>query len=179
MANSMYMDSVYLADDYFNPRQCAYTEPGEPQALHYLVLSKFLLSLPLVKHLKNCHMKILVVDDERDVQILFVQKFRKEIRNGHMHFIFAFSGEEALAHLAAHPHEAVLILSDINMPGMSGIDLLKKIKQEHRVPPPFVMMITAYGDAENYNMAMRYGADDFLTKPLEFNVLKEKLEAIL
>jgi CheY-like chemotaxis protein len=123
-------------------------------------------------------MKILVVDDERDVQVLFEQRFRKEIKNGEMEFAFAYSGEEALDYLTQHLHEAVLILSDINMPGMTGLELLKQIKQKHHEPPPVVMMITAYGDAENYNMAMRLGADDFLTKPLEFAVLKEKLKAI-
>ncbi|MEP6796353.1 MAG: response regulator [Saprospiraceae bacterium] len=124
-------------------------------------------------------MKILVVDDEQDVKTLFEQRFRKEIRNQEMNFVFAFSGEEAILHLEAHPHEAVLILSDINMPGMSGLELLQHIKEKHRTPPPVVMMITAYGDAENYNTAMRLGADDFLTKPLEFGILKEKLNAIL
>src|SRR6185503_11650036 len=123
-------------------------------------------------------MKILVVDDEKDVQVLFEQRFRKEIKNGEMEFAFAYSGEEALNYLTQHLHEAVLILSDINMPGMTGLELLKQIKQKHHEPPPVVMMITAYGDAENYNMAMRLGADDFLTKPLEFAVLKEKLKAI-
>ena len=123
-------------------------------------------------------MKILVVDDEKDVQLLFEQRFRKEMRNGEMEFVFAFSGEEALLYLNDHRHEAVLILSDINMPGMSGLDLLRHIKEKHHEPPPVVMMITAYGDAENYNTAMSLGADDFLTKPLEFNVLKEKLKAI-
>lgn len=123
-------------------------------------------------------MKILVVDDEHDVQFLFVQKFRKEIRNGEMLFVFAFSGEEALQHLDNNPHEAVLILSDINMPGMSGLELLRQIKQKQREPPPVVMMVTAYGDAENHRMAMGLGADDFLTKPIEFDVLKEKLKAL-
>ena len=123
-------------------------------------------------------MKILVVDDEKDVQVLFEQRFRKEIKNGEMEFASAYSGEEALDYLTRHLHEAVLILSDINMPGMTGLELLKQIKQKHHEPPPVVMMITAYGDAENYNMAMRLGADDFLTKPLEFAVLKEKLKAI-
>ena len=74
-------------------------------------------------------MKTLVVDDEKDVQILFQQRFRKEIRDNAIEFAFAFSGEEALGYLNEHPHEAVLILSDINMPGMSGLELLKKIKQ--------------------------------------------------
>jgi CheY-like chemotaxis protein len=123
-------------------------------------------------------MNILVVDDERDVQVLFEQRFRKEIRNEEMVFAFAYSGEEALIYLNEHPHKAVLILSDINMPGMSGLELLRHIKEKFVAPPPLVMMITAYGDAENYNTAMRLGADDFLTKPVEFNLLKEKLKAI-
>lgn len=124
-------------------------------------------------------MKILVVDDERDVRMLFEQRFRKEIRDGEMVFSFAFSGEEALNYLSNHESEAVLILSDINMPGMNGLELLKEIKAAHREPPPMVMMITAYGDAENYNTAMRLGADDFLTKPVDFSVLKDKLKAIV
>ncbi|MBP6680822.1 MAG: response regulator [Saprospiraceae bacterium] len=123
-------------------------------------------------------MNILVVDDERDVQVLFEQRFRKEIRNNEIVFAFAFSGEEALEYLDDHNHGAVLILSDINMPGMSGLDLLRHIKEKYNTPPPLVMMITAYGDAENYNTAMRLGADDFLTKPVEFTLLKEKLKAI-
>jgi CheY-like chemotaxis protein len=123
-------------------------------------------------------MKILVVDDEKDVQILFEQRFRKEMRTGEMEFVFAFSGEEALLYLNGHDHEAVLILSDINMPGMSGLELLRLIKEKHHEPPPVVMMITAYGDAENYNTAMQLGADDFLTKPVDFISLKEKLKAI-
>jgi len=122
-------------------------------------------------------MKILVVDDEKDVQVLFEQRFRKEIRNKEMEFAFAYSGEDALEYLN-ELHEAVLILSDINMPGMSGLELLRHIKEKHHEPPPVVMMITAYGDADNYNTAMKLGADDFLTKPLEFSLLKEKLKAI-
>jgi CheY-like chemotaxis protein len=123
-------------------------------------------------------MKILVVDDEKDVKVLFEQRFRKEIRSGEMEFAFAFSGEEALQYLRELNHEAVLILSDINMPGMSGLELLRRIKEKHHEPPPVVMMITAYGDADNYKTAMKLGADDFLTKPLDFPSLKEKLKAI-
>lgn len=123
-------------------------------------------------------MKILVVDDEQDVKVLFEQRFRKEMRSGEMEFVFAFSGEEALQYLGKYEHEAVLILSDINMPGMSGLELLRHIKEKHHEPPPVVMMITAYGDADNYDTAMKLGADDFLTKPLEFDLLKEKLKAI-
>jgi len=121
-------------------------------------------------------MKILVVDDERDIEMLFQQRFRREIREKEIDFVFAYSGEEALHYLNKHVHEAVLILSDINMPGMSGLELLREIKQKFEAPPPFVMMITAYGDAENYNQAISLGADDFLTKPLDFTVLKGKLK---
>jgi CheY-like chemotaxis protein len=123
-------------------------------------------------------MKILVVDDEKDIQLLFEQRFRKEIREQSVSFAFAFSGEEALDYLNRHEHEAVLILSDINMPGMSGLELLEQIKQKYMKPPPVVMMITAYGDEENYNTAKRLGADDFLTKPVDFTLLKEKLKTI-
>jgi len=123
-------------------------------------------------------MKILVVDDEKDVQALFEQRFRKEIRDKEMEFVFAFSGEEALEFMNNHDHEAVLILSDINMPGMSGLELLGHLKQKFLKPPPVVMMITAYGDAENYNSAKELGADDFLTKPVDFISLKNKLKTL-
>jgi len=121
-------------------------------------------------------MKILVVDDERDIQTLFEQRFRKEIRDKSIEFVFAFSGEEALTYLQQNQHEIVIILSDINMPGMSGLELLRHIKQKYLNPPPVVMMITAYGDAENFNTAKQLGADDFLTKPVDFTLLKEKFK---
>lgn len=121
-------------------------------------------------------MKILVVDDEKDMQALFEQRFRKEIKNGSVQFAFANSGEEAILYLEQHNHEAVLILSDINMPGMTGLELLRHIKQKYSTPPPIVMMVTAYGDMENYRTAMALGADDFLTKPIDFNLLREKLK---
>jgi two-component system chemotaxis response regulator CheY len=123
-------------------------------------------------------MNILVVDDEKDVQTLFEQRFRKEIRNNEVKFAFAFSGEEALDYLNGHDHEAVLILSDINMPGMSGLELLSRVRKKYATPPPRVMMITAYGDAENFNTAKSLGADDFLTKPVDFATLKDKLKNI-
>jgi CheY-like chemotaxis protein len=123
--------------------------------------------------------KILVVDDEKDIQPLFEQRFRKEIRSGEMEFAFAFSGEEAMQFLEKNLHEAVLILSDINMPGMSGLELLSRIKARHREPPPTVMMISAYGDQENYKKAMELGADDFISKPVDFVVLKEKIKKIV
>jgi two-component system chemotaxis response regulator CheY len=123
-------------------------------------------------------MKILVVDDEADVQPLFLQRFRKEIKSGEIQFNFAQSGEEAMSFLAVNHSEVVLILSDINMPGMSGLELLDKIRHTYEKPPPVVMMITAYGDDENYKRSMELGANDFLTKPLDFNNLKEKLKHI-
>ena len=121
-------------------------------------------------------MKILVVDDEKDVQLLFQQRFRKEIRNGDFNFVFAFSGEEAIQTLNTMDQKAVLILSDINMPGMSGLELLEHIKTNYVKPAPVVMMITAYGDEENYKSSIQLGADDFLTKPLDFTTLKNKLK---
>jgi CheY-like chemotaxis protein len=124
-------------------------------------------------------MKILVVDDEADVQPLFIQRFRKEIKNGEFDFSFALSGEEALVYLEKNHSEVVLILSDINMPGMSGIELLSRIRHAYEKPPPVVMMITAYGDEENRHQALENGANEFLTKPLDFTLLKEKLHNFL
>jgi len=124
-------------------------------------------------------MKILVVDDEPDVRLLFEQRFRREIRSGEFAFSFAYSGEEALTFLRDHPSEVVLILSDINMPGMSGLELLRHVKQYPLPPPPpLVMMLTAYGDTETHAQAMQLGANDFLTKPVDFAALKVKLHAI-
>lgn len=122
--------------------------------------------------------KILVVDDEADIKPLFEQRFRKEIKSGDVSFEFAFSGEEALVCLDKYLHEAVLILSDINMPGMSGLELLSRIKAKHHDPPPMVMMISAYGDSENQKAAMDLGADGFISKPVDFAVLKEKIKAL-
>lgn len=120
--------------------------------------------------------KILVVDDETDVKDLFLQRFRREIRNAEFQLAFANSGEEALTYLASHPSEVILILSDINMPGMSGFELLRHIREDFQAPPPpVVMMITAYGDPDSERQAVSLGANDFLTKPLDFTVLKQKL----
>ena len=124
------------------------------------------------------HTKILVVDDEEDIKPLFEMKFRREIRRGELSFSFAFSGEEALKYMNAHASEVVLILSDINMPGMSGIELLRQIRVDHPSPNPKVMMITAYNDNDYYQQAIRNGANDFLTKPLDFSKLKEKLQSL-
>ncbi len=121
-------------------------------------------------------MDLLVIDDEVDIEPLFLQRFRKEIKGGELQLAFAHSGQEALSYLESHPSKEMLILSDINMPGMSGIELLKQIRSSYDNPSLKVMMITAYSDEQNYRQAMQYGADDFLTKPLDFTALKEKLK---
>jgi len=124
-------------------------------------------------------LKILVVDDELDVKDLFQQRFRREIRNAEFQLDFANSGEEALSYLKGHSSEVILILSDINMPGMSGFELLRHIRQDFKAPPsPVVMMITAYGDPDSQKQAVDLGANDFLTKPLDFAVLKQKLREV-
>jgi CheY-like chemotaxis protein len=123
-------------------------------------------------------MKLLVVDDERDVEMLFMQKFRKEIRNGLIELVFAFSGQEALNVLnSKNPPDVVYVFSDINMPGMSGLELLSKIKENY--PLIKVSMISAYGDKENYQKAIESGAKEFFTKPIDFDSLKEEITSII
>ena len=120
-------------------------------------------------------MKILIVDDERDIEILFNMKFRREIKNGIYNFHFSFSAEAALDYLQKCQNgDVVLILSDINMPGMNGLELLRIIKQNY--PYLKVFMITAYDDAEKHKLADEYGADDYLTKPLDFKKLKNTID---
>jgi CheY-like chemotaxis protein len=119
-------------------------------------------------------MKIMVVDDEKDMKLLFEQRFRKEIKSGKVAFLFAFSGEEACAYLKSYGDKGVnQILSDINMPGMNGLELLKWIKGNY--PNLKVAMITAYGDQNNYRQALEYGCDDYMTKPIDFGQLKNKV----
>jgi len=120
---------------------------------------------------------MLIVDDEPDVADLFRQRFRREAREGAYVLRFAFSGAEALELLAAdmEPH-LIVILSDINMPGMDGLALLREIKI--RRPELPVMMLTAYGDEERRRLAKEYGAADFLTKPVDFDSLKERLRRL-
>lgn len=120
-------------------------------------------------------MSILVVDDETDIRALFEQKFRKEIRDKVFTFEFAHSGEAALELLKDKDSNIILILSDINMPGMSGLELLRRVRGIFPEAPPKVFMLTAYGDKENRERANVLGADDFLTKPIDFSNLKEKL----
>ncbi len=93
-----------------------------------------------------------------------------------MEFVFANSGYEAMDYPDHHNHEGMLILSDINMPGMSGLELLRNIKQKFEDPSPVVMMITAYRDEHNCKQAINLGAADLITKPVDFNVLKEKIK---
>jgi len=123
-------------------------------------------------------MKFLVVDDERDVEMLFRQKFRKEIKNGQLQLEFAFSGKEALQLLdSEHPPQVVYVFSDINMPGMTGLELLDQIKVKY--PEINVSMISAYGDSDNYNKAIQSGAKEFFTKPIDFDSLKAEISKLL
>ena len=123
-------------------------------------------------------MKFLVVDDERDVEILFMQKFRKEIRSGDLDMLFAFSGREAIDILeSSKPPDVVYVFSDINMPGMTGLELLEFIKEKY--PKISVSMISAYGDSENYNKAISSGAKGFFTKPIDFESLKEEVHELI
>ena len=119
-------------------------------------------------------MKLLVVDDEYDVQFLFQQKFRKEIKAGDIQILYALNGVSALELIESMENKTdYLILTDINMPEMDGIELLKEIKK--RYPELKVIIITAYGDEQNFNMAKKLGANDYFTKPLQFDLLKSKL----
>jgi CheY-like chemotaxis protein len=118
---------------------------------------------------------ILIVDDEPDVVELFRQRFRREMRRGTYVLHFAQSGEEALARLAGEIEpQLIVILSDINMPGMDGLSLLREIK--NRRPELPVMMVTAYGDDERRRLAHDYGAAEFINKPVDFELLKKQLE---
>ena len=117
---------------------------------------------------------MLVVDDEIDVAELFRQKFRREVRDGSIGLEFALSGEEALTVIpATDPPSVMLILSDINMPGMNGFQLLETVKT--RWPQMPVMMISAYGDEESMARALQLGAEDLVAKPIDFATLKTRL----
>ena len=117
---------------------------------------------------------ILVVDDESDVAELFRHQFRREARQGTYVLHFAYSGEEALDKLAAGIEpQLIVILSDINMPMMDGLELLRQIKT--RRPDLPVMMVTAYGDDERRRLASEYGAAEFITKPVDFDFLETQL----
>ena len=117
---------------------------------------------------------ILVVDDEPDLAELFRQRFRRETRQGTYVLHYAASGAEALDRLSGEIEpELLAVLSDINMPGMDGLQLLAEIKQ--RRPDLTVMMVTAYGDDDRRRRAAEHGAAEFLTKPVDFDHLKAQL----
>jgi CheY-like chemotaxis protein len=117
---------------------------------------------------------ILVVDDEPDVELLFRQQFRRDLRAGRFIMDFARSGAEALDKIGKAGDAAlILILSDINMPQMTGLQLLPKAKALRPDVP--VIMITAYGDAETKRQALEEGADALLTKPIDFLVLRNEI----
>ena len=119
---------------------------------------------------------ILVVDDEPDVEMLFRQQFRRDIRAGRLAMKFALSGDIALQHIAdAAGISIILILSDINMPGMTGLELLPKAKAARPDVP--VIMITAYGDAETKRKALEGGAEALFTKPIDFGALRSEIDS--
>ena len=118
---------------------------------------------------------ILVVDDEPDVELLFRQQFRRDLRAGRFTMDFAQSASLALQRIAAaHDQSLILILSDINMPGMSGLELLPKAKAMRPDVP--IIMITAYGDAETKRQALEKGAEALLTKPIDFGTLRSEID---
>ena len=120
--------------------------------------------------------RILVVDDEADVEALFRQQFRREIRDGRFRMDFARSAAEALQLIDAVDGETlILILSDINMPGTSGLNLLPKVRAARPDVP--VIMITAYGDAETKRKVLEGGAEALFTKPIDFLALRNDIEA--
>ena len=122
--------------------------------------------------------RVLVVDDESDVELLFRQQFRRELRDGRFDLAFAHSGDEALTTVRdSYGATIILLVSDINMPGMSGLDLLPRIKAERPDIP--VLMVTAYGDEHTRKVALERGADGFLTKPIDFSALRSEVQARL
>jgi CheY-like chemotaxis protein len=121
---------------------------------------------------------VLVVDDEPDVEALFRQQFRRDLRAQRFVMDFASSAPEALARVGSTiEHSLILILSDINMPGMTGLEMLPKVKEMRPDVP--VIMITAYGDADTRRKALENGAADLLTKPIDFATLRQEIDARL
>ena len=121
---------------------------------------------------------VLVVDDEPDIEALFRQQFRRDLRAQRFVMDFAISAADALARIASTIEQTlILILSDINMPGMTGLEMLPKVRELRPHVP--VIMITAYGDAETKRKAMEGGASGLLTKPIDFAVLREEIDTRL
>lgn len=121
-------------------------------------------------------MRILVVDDETDVEPLFRQRFRREIRAGSLELLFAFTGSDALSLFVNERPGIVLVLSDINMPGMNGIELLQAIRELD--PEVAVMMMSAYDMHEYANQANDFRSEGFLAKPVDFGLLRSRIEQI-
>jgi CheY-like chemotaxis protein len=121
---------------------------------------------------------VLVVDDEPDVEALFRQQFRRDLRAQRFVMDFASSAPDALARVGSSiEHSLILILSDINMPGMTGLEMLPKVKEMRPEVP--VIMITAYGDADTRRKALENGATDLLTKPIDFVALRQEIDTRL
>ncbi|MGA7806580.1 response regulator [Bradyrhizobium sp.] len=118
---------------------------------------------------------VLVVDDEPDVEALFRQQFRRDLRAQRFRMDFANSAADALARVASSPGRSlILVLSDINMPGMTGLEMLPRVKEIRPDVP--VIMITAYGDADTSRKALESGASGLLTKPIDFSLLREEID---
>ena len=117
--------------------------------------------------------KILVVDDETDLEVLIKQKFRQKIRDHQYEFVFAINGKDALEQLETHP-DVEVVLSDINMPEMDGLTLLSRLSEQHGLLKSVI--VSAYGDMENIRTAMNRGAFDFVTKPVNFEDLDLTME---
>jgi CheY-like chemotaxis protein len=121
---------------------------------------------------------ILVVDDEPDVEALFRQQFRRDLRAQRFNMEFAKSAADALDRVSGRSEQSpILIFSDINMPGMTGLEMLPKVKALHPEIP--VIMITAYGDAETRRKALEQGASDLVTKPIDFSLLRSEIDTRL
>jgi len=120
---------------------------------------------------------VLVVDDEPGVEALFRQQFRRDLRAQRFVMDFASSAPDTLARVSSTIGQLILILSDINMPGMTGLEMLPKVKEMRPEVP--VIMITAYGDADTKRKALENGATDLLTKPIDFVALRREIDARL
>jgi CheY-like chemotaxis protein len=120
---------------------------------------------------------VLVVDDEPDVEALFRQQFRRDLRAQRFVMDFASSAPDALARVSSTIGQLILILSDINMPGMTGLEMLPKVKEMRPEVP--VILSTAYGDADTKRKALENGATDLLTKPIDFVALRREIDARL
>src|ERR1700745_3606677 len=118
---------------------------------------------------------ILVVDDEPDLEALVLQKFRRQIRDGAVQFMFAHDGIEALQSIEDHPH-VDMVVSDINMPRMDGLSLLQKLQEAQDQDKKSTIIVSAYGDMSNIRTAMNRGAFDFLTKPIDFGDLETTID---